>query len=136
MRHLANLLAVLLVLASGTANAQGYPNRPVKIIVPFAADSGSDVYTRLIAEDMGAALSQNFIADNRAGASAQIGTLLIATNTGHSANPSLFKKLPYDPLTDFTPIGRILYMPYLLLVPKASPFQRVAGLIEAAKKSR
>jgi tripartite-type tricarboxylate transporter receptor subunit TctC len=148
MRRLANLWSLLLLaLASSTATAQAYPNRPVKIIVPFAAGSGSDVYARLIAEDMGAALNQNFIVENRAGASAQIGTLagarapadgytlLIATNTGHSANPSLFKKLPYDPLTDFTPIGRILYMPYLLLVPKASPIQSVAGLIEAAKTS-
>jgi tripartite-type tricarboxylate transporter receptor subunit TctC len=146
MRRLGGLLLLLLLgLASSTANAQAYPNRPVKIIVPFAAGSGSDVYARLIAEDMGAAFKQNFIVENRAGASAQIGTLaaarapadgytlLIATNTGHSANPALFKKLPYEPLADFTPIGRILYMPYLLLVPKASPFQSVAELIEGAR---
>lgn len=146
MRQTIGLLALMILgLGSTAAHAQAYPNRPVKIIVPFAAGSGSDVYARLIAEDMSTAFNQNFIVENRAGASAQIGTLagarapadgytlLIATNTGHSANPALFKKLPYDPLTDFTPIGRILYMPYLLLVPKASPYQSVAGLIEGAK---
>ena len=136
---------MIVALASNAVHAQAYPNRPVKIIVPFAAGSGSDTYARLIAEDMSTAFSQNFIVENRAGASAQIGTmavarapadgytLLIATNTAHSANPALFKKLPYEPLTDFTAIGRILYMPYLLLVPKASPFQSVAGLIEGAR---
>ena len=138
-------LGVATGLASNASHAQAYPNRPVKIVVPFAAGSGSDAYARLIAEDMGAALSQTFIVENKAGASAQIGTqavarapadgytLLIATNTGHSANPSLFKKLPYEPLSDFSAIGRILYMPYLLIVPKASPLQSVAGLIEHAR---
>ena len=145
-------LTVLLALSAlsvgpvtAQAQAQGYPARPVKIVVPFAAGSGSDVYARLIAEDFQAAFKQPFIVENRAGASAQIGTtqvaraapdgytLLIATNTGHSANPALFKTLPYDPLKDFTAIGRILYMPYLLVVPKASPFTSVARLVERSR---
>ena len=127
------------------AQAQAYPTRPVKIVVPFAAGSGSDVYARLIAEDFQAAFKQAFIVENRAGASAQIGTtqvaraapdgytLLMATNTGHSANPALFKTLPYDPLKDFTAIGRILYMPYLLVVPKGSPYTSVARLVERSR---
>ena len=139
------MLASLALLACGVAAAQGYPNRPVKIVVPFAAGSGSDVYTRLIAEDFRAALNQTFLVENKGGASAQIGTgyvaksapdgytLLTATNTGHSANPALFKKLAYDPVADFTAIGRILYMPYLLVVSKASPLSSVSGLIERAR---
>lgn len=139
------MLASLALLACGAATAQGYPNRPVKIVVPFAAGSGSDVYTRLIADDFRIAFNQTFVIDNKAGASAQIGTLqvaksapdgytlLTATNTGHSANPALFKKLAYDPVADFTSIGRILYMPYMLVVPKASPLSNVAGLIERAR---
>ena len=145
MKRWHALLAMLCVAACGTAAAQGYPNRPVKIVVPFAAGSGSDVYARLIAEDFSAAFKQTFIVDNRPGASAQIGTaavakappdgytLLIATNTGHSANPALFKTLPYDPVKDFSAIGRILYMPYLLVVPKASPFDSVAKLVERSR---
>ena len=139
------MLASLALLACGLATAQGYPMRPVKIVVPFAAGSGSDVYTRLIAEDFRAAFNQTFLVENKAGASAQIGTvfvaksapdgytLLTATNTGHSANPALFKKLAYDPVADFTAIGRILYMPYLLVVSKASPLNSVSGLIERAR---
>ena len=139
------ILASLALLACGLVSAQGYPMRPVKIVVPFAAGSGSDVYTRLIAEDFRAALNQSFLVENKGGASAQIGTvfvaksapdgytLLTATNTGHSANPALFKKLAYDPVADFTAIGRILYMPYLLVVSKSSPLNSVAGLIERAR---
>ena len=141
------ILASLALLACGVAAAQGYPNRPVKIVVPFAAGSGSDVYTRLIAEDFRAAFNQTFLVENKGGASAQIGTafvaksapdgytLLTATNTGHSANPALFKKLAYDPVADFTAIGRILYMPYLLVVSKASPLSSVSGLIERARQA-
>ena len=139
------ILASLALLACGVAAAQGYPMRPVKIVVPFAAGSGSDVYTRLLAEDFRVAFNQTFLVENKGGASAQIGTvfvaksapdgytLLTATNTGHSANPALFKKLAYDPAADFTAIGRILYMPYLLVVSKASPLSSVAGLIERAR---
>ena len=139
------IVASLALLACGLAAAQSYPNRPVKIVVPFSAGSGSDVYTRLIAEDFRAAFNQTFLVENKGGASAQIGslyvaksapdgyTLLTATNTGHSANPALFKKLAYDPVADFTAIGRILYMPYLLVVSKASPLSSVAGLIERAR---
>jgi tripartite-type tricarboxylate transporter receptor subunit TctC len=140
-------VALAFALATGLAAAQAYPNRPVKVVVPFAAGSGSDVYARLIADDFRSAFGQTFFIENKAGASAQIGTLqvakspadgytlLIATNTGHSANPALFKKLPYDPVADFTGIGRILYMPYLLVVPKASPLNSVAALIERARSA-
>lgn len=135
------------LLVAGSAAAQGYPNRPVRIVVPFAAGSGSDVYARLIAEDFSTAFGQTFLVDNRPGASAQIGTLavakaapdgytlLVATNTAHSANPALFKKLPYEPLTDFTAISRVLLMPYLLVVPKNSPFNSVASLIARARSA-
>ena len=76
------MLASLALLACGVATAQGYPNRPVKIVVPFAAGSGSDVYTRLIADDFRMAFNQTFVVDNKGGASAQIGTLQVALSTG------------------------------------------------------
>ena len=148
-RLLRRLFTVSLALACGWAAAQqpaaGYPNRAVKLVVPFGAGSGSDVYARLIADDLRAAFGQPVIVDNRPGASAQIGTalvakappdgytLLVATNTGHSANPALFRKLPYEPLADFTAVGRILYMPYLLVVPQGSPTGSVAALVDRAR---
>jgi len=139
------IVAALALLACSLAAAQSYPNRPVKMVVPFSAGSGSDVYTRLIAEDFRATFNQSFLVENKGGASAQIGTLdvaksapdgytlLTATNIGHSANTALFKKLAHDPVTDFTAIGHILYMPYLLVVSKTSPLSSVAGLIERAR---
>ncbi len=138
--------AALLLGAAAVASAQqAYPARPVKIVVPFAAGSGSDLYARLIAEDWRVDLGQTFTIDNRGGGSAVIGTqlvakappdgytLLIATNTGHSANPAMFKKLPYDPVADFTGVGRVLNMPYVLVVPKGSPITSVGNLIERAR---
>jgi tripartite-type tricarboxylate transporter receptor subunit TctC len=139
------IVASLALLACSLAAAQSYPNRPVKMVVPFSAGSGSDVYTRLIAKDFRTTFNQSFLVKNKGGASAQIGTLdvaksspdgytlLTATNIGHSANPALYKKLAHDPMTDFTAIGHILYMPYLLVVSKTSPLSSVAGLIERAR---
>ena len=122
------LLAVVALAAACSAFAQPYPNRPVKLVVPFAAGSGSDIFARLMAEDLRHAFNQSFIVENKPGASAQIGaefvakappdgyTLFVATNTSHSANPFLFKTLRYDPVRDFTAIIRVLSMPYVLVV--------------------
>jgi tripartite-type tricarboxylate transporter receptor subunit TctC len=127
------------------ALAQDYPNRPVKIVVSFPAGSGSDTYARLIAEDFRADLNQSVVVENRPGASAQIGstyvaksapdgyTLLLTSNTAHAANPSLFKTLTYDPVADFTGVGRVLYMPYVLVVRKNSPITSVKDLIDRAR---
>lgn len=72
------IVASLALLACGLAAAQSYPNRPVKIVAPFSAGSGSDVYTRLIADDFRAAFNQTFLVENKGGASAQIGSLYVA----------------------------------------------------------
>lgn len=114
-------------LASGTS-AQSYPNRAVRTIVPFAGGSGSDIVGRLLAEELRKAFNQSFVVDNRPGGSAQIAaelvarsmpdgyTLLLTTNTAHSANPFLFKSLRYDPVRDFTLVARTAYVPYILVV--------------------
>ncbi|MES2480910.1 MAG: tripartite tricarboxylate transporter substrate binding protein [Pseudomonadota bacterium] len=137
--------AAIGVVACMGAFAQDYPSKPVKFVVSFPAGSGSDIYTRLIAEDFRADMNQSFVVENRPGASAQIGsayvaksapdgyTLLMTSNTAHAANPSLFKSLPYDPVADFTGIGRVLYMPYVLLVAKNSPINSVKDLIDRAR---
>ncbi len=137
--------AAIGLAACMAASARDYPNKPVKIVVSFPAGSGSDVYTRLIAEDFRADMNQSFVVENRPGASAQIGsayvaksapdgyTLLMTSNTAHAANPSLFKTLPYDPVADFTGIGRVLYMPYVLVVAKNSPINSGMDLLDRAR---
>ena len=114
--------------------AQGaYPNKPVKIIIGFGPGSGTDILARMIAEEMRLALNQQFIVDNRPGASAQIAasavakapadgyTLMLTSNSSHSVNPHVFRKLPYDPIADFTPIGGIAYFPFILAVNASVP---------------
>ena len=132
-------------MASGAAYAQHYPSKAVKIIVPFAAGSATDGLARLIAEELAKAFSNPFIVENKPGASAIIGaqavarsaadgyTLFITSNTSHSANPSLFKKLPYDPVKDFTPIARIGFLPFILVVNASLPVKSMAEFIAYAK---
>lgn len=137
-------LALGLVVAA-PALAQGYPTRPVKIVVPFAAGSATDIMARIIAEDLRASLGQPFIIDNKPGGSAQIGaelvaksppdgyTLFVTTNTSHSANPYLFKKLNYDPVKDFTPVANIMRIPVILVVNPAAKINSLAELVAFAK---
>lgn len=137
-RRLAHKLllasAMTLTGMAQPALAQGaYPNRPVKIIIGFGPGSGTDILARMIAEELRLALNQPFIVDNRPGASAQIAasavakapadgyTLMLTSNSSHSVNPHVFKKLPYDPITDFTPVGGIAYFPFILAVNAALP---------------
>ena len=129
---LASALAVSCVVAPALA-AGTYPDKPVKIIIGFGPGSGTDILTRMIAEELRVALGQTFIVDNRPGASAQIAagavarsapdgyTLFLTSNTTHSVNPHMFKKLPYDPVADFTPIGGIAYFPFVLAVNASLP---------------
>jgi len=126
--------------AAAPAASQPYPSRPVRIVVPFAAGSGSDIVGRLLAEELRKAFSQSFVVENKPGASAQIAaelvakspadgyTLMLTTNTAHSANPYLFKSLRYDPIRDFTPIARVVYIPYVLVVRPDSAVGSAAAL--------
>src|SRR4029453_8305307 len=108
------------------ASAQTYPSRPVTIITPFAAGSVTDATARAIAQHLQETLGQSFVVENRAGAGGRPAansvaraapdghTLLITTNTTHSAAPGLFKSVPYDPIKDFTPVARIGSFPSLV----------------------
>ena len=136
------LAQTLVLLASAIAftgvtqkvQAQGaYPNHPVKIIIGFGPGSGTDILARLIGEELRLTLGQPFVVDNRPGASAQIAatavakapadgyTLFLTSNSSHSVNPHIFKKLPYDPIADFTPIGGLAYFPFILAVNASVP---------------
>ncbi len=127
--------------------AQGWPERPVRIVNPFAAGAASDVVARLIADKLSQRLGKTFIVDNRPGANAIIGTEIVAKatpdgytalfggNTTHTANPSLYKSLPYDSLKDFTPVAYVVGLNYYLVVGPASPAATVQELIAYAKSN-
>lgn len=129
----------------GRAQAGAFPSRPLRMVVAFGPGSGSDIVARLMAEDMHASLGQPVVVENKPGASAQIAaefvaksppdgyTLLLTTNTAHSANPFLFRKLNYDPLRDFTQIARVGYVPYVVVVQPASPFNTLSELVGWAR---
>ncbi|MDP9916523.1 tripartite-type tricarboxylate transporter receptor subunit TctC [Variovorax boronicumulans] len=119
----------------------GYPKQPIKLVVPFAAGSGTDAVARITAQMLGEALKASVIVDNRAGASGVIAaelvakappdgyTLFMTTNTTHSANPSLMKSLPYDPVKDFAPVSRMGNLPFMLVVNNDLPVKSAAELL-------
>lgn len=133
--------ALVAFILPGAAIADAYPSKPVKIIVPFAVASGSDIIARLMADELRAQLGGNFIVDNKPGASAIIGaefvsksapdgyTLFVSTNTAHNSNPSLFKKLPYEPIKDFQPITNMVETAFILIVRNDFPAKTVAELV-------
>ena len=145
MKSLFIAAAAGLLAAAGPATSQTYPSGPITMIVPFAAGSGTDAVARIVGQKLSERLKQPVIIDNKPGASAQIGaqaaararpdgyTLFMTTNTSHSANPSLFQKLPYDPIADFTPIARIGELPFALVVNNDLPVKSMKELIAHAR---
>lgn len=133
---------------NGTASAQGgaWPERPVRIVVPFAAGGGVDQVARMLAPVWQAGTGGTFIVDNRAGGNTNIGadavakaapdgyTLLLCTASTMAANPHLFANLPYNAQKDFTPIGQVSTIPFFVVVPATSPIHTLADLVAAAKK--
>ena len=141
--------AVALGGAALSARAQGaYPNKPVKIVIGFGPGSGTDTLARMIADELRNALGQPFVVDNRPGAAAQIAatavakapadgyTLFLTSNSSHSVNPHLFKKLPYDPIADFTPIGGIAYFPFILAVNADLPVRTPQEFVAYAQANK
>ena len=146
---MAVILAAELIAAPRTATAQEtYPTRPVRIIIGFGPASGTDIIARFLAEELRQVFNQPFIVENRPGASAQIAatavkhapadgyTLFITSNSSHSVNPHIFKKLPYDPIADFTPIGGIAYFPFVLAVDPKLPIKTPQELVTWARANK
>ena len=137
------LAAGLLCLAAVPAAAQ-YPNKPIKLVVPFIAGSAPDVLARNVSERLAAKLGQPIVIENRGGAGGNVGaefaakqpadgyTLMLATSS-HLVNPSLYGKVGYDPVRDFAPVALLIRMPSLLIVPNDSPAKSVNELIALAK---
>lgn len=145
MRLVALALSVIGALFATTAGAQPYPTGPITLVVPFAAGSGTDAVARVVAQKLGERLKQQVLVDNRAGASGQLAaqfvagakpdgyTLMMTTNTAHSANPSLFRTLRYDPIKDFTPITRVGELPFAIVVNPQLQAKTFTELIALAK---
>src|SRR3954452_8146300 len=148
-KHLRAFLSLPLIFAlmAGPALAQSsnYPNRTITLVLPFAAGSGTDTTTRIISQYLGAALGVGIVVENKAGANGMIAatyvaraapdgyTLLVTTNTSHSANPYLLKSLTYDPVKDFTPIARTGDLPFMLVIHPEVPAKTVGELIAYGK---
>ncbi|CAN7683831.1 tripartite tricarboxylate transporter substrate binding protein [Acidovorax sp. LjRoot66] len=140
------LAATTLALLAASASAQG-SGRPLKLVVPFAAGTSTDIVGRVLAEALGRQLGQTVIVENKPGAGGTIGsemvaragadanTLLMGTVGTHAINPTLYKKLPYQPLRDFVPLGFAGATPTLLVVPASAPWKSVADLRQASGKS-
>lgn len=145
IRLVASVAAVLITAGGAWAQAH-YPNRSVRIIVPFAAGGTTDIFARFIGERLSAALGQQFVIENRGGAGGNIGadavakaapdgyTLVMGTVGTHAINPSLYAKMPYDPLTDFEPVAFAAGVPNLMVVnPRNVKATSVQAFIAEAK---
>ena len=138
-------LAIALACCSASASAQTYPNRLIRLLVPFAPGGSNDIIARIIGERMSDALSQSVVIDNRPGAGGVIGTelvakavpdgytLMIGATSTLAANPSLYTKMNLDPTRDLTPITQIARGPFVLAVPSSLPASSVRELIAIAK---
>jgi len=146
LRHLGIGLATSLTLVAAPSHADTYPDRPIRLIVPFPASGATDLLARAIAQKVGTSMGRQILVDNRPGAGGAIGsdmaakapadgyTLLIATTSTHSIGPYINTHLPYNTETDFTPIGQVAVATNVLVVPNQLPVKNVRELIDYAKK--
>jgi tripartite-type tricarboxylate transporter receptor subunit TctC len=141
----SQLLALLvLAFAAPAAAAQGFPTRPIRIVVPFAAGGAVDVVARAVGQRMSEQMNNLVLIDNRPGASANLGAELVAKSApdgttllmganGLATNGTLFRNLAFDTLRDFAPVARVGYAPLVLVVPPSSPATSLKELVALAK---
>ena len=134
-----------MVLHSAPAIAQAYPSKAIRVILPFAPGGPTDLLGRVVGQKMTESWGQSVVVESRTGANGIVAsefvarsasdgyTLLIGTNGTHGINASLFPKLPYDTLSDFAPIGRIGFAPYVLVAHPSLPVRTAKDLIQLAK---
>lgn len=138
------ITALILATTITTVAAQEYPSKPIRLIVPYAPGGSSDILARLFGQRLGETMGQTFVVDNRPGAGGMIGTAILARAPGdghtlilqdmpHTINPAVHDKVPYDPVTDFTPITLIARAPQWLFVHPGVPARTVADLVKQAK---
>jgi tripartite-type tricarboxylate transporter receptor subunit TctC len=146
MKLLAPLLLAASALLAPLAHAQGYPNKPIRLVVPFPAGGATDIFARAVSQKLAERIGQAVIVDNKPGAGGTIGsdlvakaqpdgyTLLLATSSTHSIGPS-FGKVPYDAVADFTPVAYVGNAPSIMLVPNSAPAKSVKEWVDYARKN-
>jgi tripartite-type tricarboxylate transporter receptor subunit TctC len=145
-RRLAGLLAAALL--PGVARAQAFPSRPVRIVVPFPPGGSTDLLARRLGEKLAVALGQPVVVENRPGAGGTTGadavakapadghTLLMGVTGSNAIAASLYPRMPYDTLRDFTPVSLVVSAPLVLAVGSGSPIRTVRDYVAAAKAAR
>jgi tripartite-type tricarboxylate transporter receptor subunit TctC len=144
MKRASLLFLLVFVCGPGFAWAQSWPSRPVRVIIAFPPGSAVDIVGRLYANRLSEIWGQTAVADNRAGAGGSIaagiaarsapdGYTVLLHSSGHAVNPSIYAKLPYDPLKSFVEIGPLAQQPNVLVVNATSPYRTVADLIKSAR---
>ena len=140
------MIGAALALCATLASAQGYPNKPVKVVVPFTPGSATDILARTLGQKLSEQWGQPVIVENRAGAGGTIGAGVVAKSppdgytlmvhsSGHAVNASMYPTLPYDTTKDFVEVATLGGQPNVLVVAPASGLRTVADLTAAAKKS-
>lgn len=142
----STMIGIASLLATTGSKSQGWPSRPIRIVVPVGPGNSSDLMARLLVEPLRKALGQPVIIENRAGAGGTIGTeyavrqpadghtLLMAISGATAIAPSLYTRLGYNPATDFAPIALTATVPQLFLVPAASPIRSIEDLVSTARR--
>jgi len=146
MRHVAPALVctALLACAPPVAAQEKFPQRPIRIVVPFPPGGTSDIVTRILGEKLSTAFGQTIVVDNRPGAAGMLGTDIVAKAApdghtlfmafvSHSINPFVYAKLPYDSEKDFAPVALVAVSPNVVVVTPSLPIQSIRQLIDAAK---
>ena len=146
-RYLILLSSLLPAMAWAQSQPAAYPNKPIRMIVPFPAGGATDILARALSQKLGEKIGQTVVVDNRPGAGGTIGadaaakaapdgyTLLLATSSTHSIGPAINPKIPYSVEADFTPVAYVANSPNVVLVPNSSPSRSMQEFIAYARKN-
>ena len=141
----ASLAGVAAAFACSVAFAQAYPVKPIRVVVPFPPGGGTDIVAREVTQHVTTNTKWTFVVDNKPGAGGNLGvdqaaksppdgyTIVLGQTSNLAINPTLYSKLPYDPVKDLAPIGLVASAPLVLVVPAQSPYKTLADLVAAAK---